>query len=201
MCGGSKGVVMDVDVKTGEFAVRLVIDPRARSEVVAYVAKQMTERFGHAPPPTEGSIFAAYKDGCVGGVIVFNTTTTHEPFELERHFLFDPSKSPLVFARERMVTATRWTATMKRASFEVLYGAAHAALAFGKDLMLIEAKQYSVDRLRQLGIECHIIPDTRLNMSYLQERLSGEGLLYYQGSEEPQMVIMSLRQLIAIKSG
>jgi hypothetical protein len=172
--------------------ISLAITPKEKTATIEFIETEMRRSFGCNPPPTHGVIWTARTKKNIVGSLVLQGIQENGQLSLENHYEFDELTTPFPFNRDQLVQASRWIATEKGVSLSLLCASFAFAYALGKRYALIEAKPYSVVRLKELGFTCEEISGAKLLHKKIQDLVGEAGMSYFSNPPFPTLYMIDL---------
>ncbi|MBU0750524.1 hypothetical protein KKH15_03355, partial [Patescibacteria group bacterium] len=133
---------------TRDIVILVATTRKEKQEAIEYINTRMIEVFQCDPPETTGLILVGKQNDIPVASIVMYAPDPASKLPLEMRYDF--CKNSIDEIRSEVVEGSRWLASIPDVSLLILKTAAEISLQLGKKYMLIEAKEYSVKRLRQL---------------------------------------------------
>lgn len=172
--------------------ISLVADAE-RAIVQGFHEAFILRRFGCKPPPLPEFVLAAYEEEVPVGVVGCDFAPESRRFYLENLYIFDRSKTPLPFVREKIAEIGRWASEDSGLGPLLAEAVASFALTKGKLYGICDLKPAVARLSRELGMRLFAV-DGKLDPLGI-ERLPPERRPYYEERPLPKMYMMDLAQV------
>lgn len=179
-------------------AYRLVETPEEREKALEFINSWALKWHHCLPPPTEGSIIAAWEGDQVVGTVTLDFRDKKTPFYLESVYDFSllTAYFPEVGERVSVVQGGRWFAAREGISLPLLFAMAEYCDTCSIVYMIAEGKEWTLRRLEEIGLCFSVL----YGISPNEEKIKGmspDRRDYYVDPPVPRLFVLRISTILS----
>lgn len=163
-------------------------EERNREMVLTFIRDWAFKWHKCAPPQTRGPIMVAWQNDAVVGTLAYDFANERGQFPLARHYDFEAISDYFPVTASRVVQVSRWFASIRGISHQLLCESARRLLPIGFRFMLCEGKDHSIHQLEKLGFRYTTLYGLKPNL----DAIPPEEHRYYEESPSPKLILIDL---------